>query len=204
MVCRPYSKWMTVRNDSRSQASVRTIDFPTSTRIRQGQSPRQTSKTSTQSFTSPNKCFTELVSVLTNSRDRCQGEKMQNAINAVDEEDSFVACVRAELQQACSKPRLIPVEQHFPKRSKTGIDCQEGGHSRRRNEAGASPEEVCPRCETSHGHWVVCKRRIQGLVAELTETNSERISVRVVHSEKSTDMMAVVVALRKERDMLLA
>ena len=36
-------------------------------------------------------------------------------------------------------------------------------------------------------------------MAELTQANSERRSVRVVHSETGTDMMSEVVALRKER-----
>ena len=75
MECRRYSKWM-VRSDQRSQATVRTVGFPTSAKTRQGQFPRRASRTLAQSFTTPSRCFPQSpCQSRRGSRDRlCQGE----------------------------------------------------------------------------------------------------------------------------------
>ena len=134
MECRPHSKWM-VRSDSWSQASVRTVDFPTSTRIRQGQSPRQTSRTLAQSFTSPSRCFPQSsCQSRRGSRDRlCQGEAVaechQRARRGGPVRCMFARGIAEGPFQGASHPRRRPHQVHrsIPRKgSKAGIGCQEG------------------------------------------------------------------------------
>ena len=88
----------------------------------------------------------------------CAREKqLQNAINALDEKDPFVASTRSELQKARSKARLVPVEDRV------------------KSTAFLARLRVSTVTGTSTNAEL---ERLLGLVAELTQGNSERMLSR--------------------------
>ena len=128
-------------------------------------------------------------------------KQLQNAINALDEKDPFVASMRAELQKARSKARLVSVEDRI-KPTTAFLEREEDirdGEARRERLREEFAQDVSPPTVTGTSTNAELER-LRGLVAELTQANSERRSARVAHPEGVPDSNAELVALRKERD----
>ena len=153
-------------------------------------------------------------------------KQLQNAVDALDEKDPLVASLRAELQKARSKARVVPVEDRIKsttaflerawkresvarKELEVAQEDVRDGEARLERLRAEAVEDVCPPTvvESSVNEEL---ERLRGLVAELMRPNSEGRSTtlsepsRVANSDVVAHMNAELAALRKERDVLQA
>ena len=141
----------------------------------EGQFPRRTSWPLAQPHVTQPRFPTQPELVPTRlTPQRARVKQLHNAIDALDEKDPLVASLRAEMQKAHSKARVVPVED----RIKSTIGGKEGvGGCTRRRTGRRGPVGAVPGggCSGSHSRRTSVNaelERLRGLVVELTRPNS--------------------------------